>query len=309
MSKSKKLRELLKQKKPLFIPGAYNAMTAQILEMIGFDAVYVPGYGTSACLLGMTDVGLATLPEMVMNARYISNAVSLPAIADADTGFGNAINVRRTVQEFIQAGIAGIHIEDQVMFKRCGHVAGKVLLPFEEAVGKIRAAHDMRNELDPDFLLIARTDARGAAAGGIEEAIRRGNAYREAGADIVFVEGPTSEEEVRRFCQEINAPIFYNATGVSPRFSLEQLGEMGVSVAIIPGAAMRVTARAVYDYFTQLKDKGLLFEAEWQDDFVANHPLGDFHKFTGFPEIRKLEEKYLPEKEAQKYENSVGFKP
>ena len=146
------------------------------------------------------------MSEMHLNARYIANAVTAPVIADADNGYGNAINVIRTVREYIQTGVAGIHIEDQAIPKRCGHVAGRQVIPLAEAVGKYRAAARVRDETDPDFVLIARTDARGAHGGTLEDAIRRANAYLEAGADMAFVEGPTSLDEVRRICREVEGP-------------------------------------------------------------------------------------------------------
>ena len=236
MRATSQLRRLLKSGKPLFVPGCYNALSARILADVGFPAVYMTGYGTSLSLLGMPDAGLATMTEMHLNARYIANAVPVPVIADADNGYGNAINVMRTVREYIGTGVAGIHIEDQVIPKRCGHVAGRRVIPIEEAVGKYRAADAVRRELDPDFVLIARTDARGATGGSLDEAIRRANAYLEAGADLAFVEGPTSVEEVRRMCREVKGPVFYNQTGVSPRFSLAQMQELGIAVTIIPGA-------------------------------------------------------------------------
>jgi 2-methylisocitrate lyase-like PEP mutase family enzyme len=213
------------------------------------------------------------------------------------------------VAEFIRAGVAGIHIEDQVMPKRCGHVAGKTLISVQEASGKIRIAADTRAELDPSFLLIARTDARSVNTGGVEEAIRRGRAYVKAGADAIFVEAPQTEEEIKRFCGEIDAPIFYNCGGDSPRISLERLGELGVSMVITPGATMRVTAAAVYDFAVGLKRGGLMFEEEWRERFEKSHPLGNFHDFAGFPVIRKLEEKYLPEEEIEKYKGALGFQP
>jgi 2-methylisocitrate lyase-like PEP mutase family enzyme len=303
------LRQLIEENKPLFIVGTYNAMVARILEKVGFQAVAMSGYATSLNMLGMPDAGFLTMTEMVMNAKYINNAISVPLIADADTGFGNAINVRRTVAEFIQAGVASVHIEDQVAPKRCGHVAGRQIIPLDEAVGKFRAAHDVRMEMDPDFVLIARTDARGAHNGSVEEAIRRGNAYVEAGADVIFVEGPTSVEEIAAFCERIKAPILYNYTGVSPRLSLEELGKIGVSIVVIPGITMRVTAQSVYDIALRLKENGPLVEAEWSKDFEKHHPLGNFHDFSGFPEIRRLEEVYLPAQEQEKYRDSIGFQP
>src|SRR5262250_3378876 len=206
MKQSARLRELLRSGTSLVVPGCYNALSAKVLAQVGFPALYMTGYGTSLSLLGMPDAGLATMTEMHLNARYIANAVSVPVIADADNGYGNAINVIRTVREYIQTGVAGIHIEDQVIPKRCGHVAGRRVISLEEAVGKYRAAARARDEADPDFVLIARTDARGAHGGSLDEAIRRANAYLEAGADMAFVEGPTSLDEVRRICKEVHGP-------------------------------------------------------------------------------------------------------
>src|SRR5262250_1789703 len=208
MKQSARLRELLRGGTSLVVPGCYNALSARILAQVGFPALYMTGYGTSLSLL-----------EMPLNARYIAGAVTVPVIADADNGYGNAINVIRTVREYVATGIAGVHIEDQAIPKRCGHVAGRQVIPLDEAVGKYRAAARARDEADPDFVLIARTDARGAHGGSLDEAIRRANAYLEAGADMAFVEGPTSLDEVRRICKEVHGPVFYNQTGVSPRFS------------------------------------------------------------------------------------------
>jgi len=168
-----RLRQLLSSTPPLIVPGCYDALSARVLEAAGFPAVYMTGYGTSLALLGLPDAGLATMTEMHLNARYIANAVAVPVIADADNGYGNAINVMRTVREYIQTGVAGIHIEDQAIPKRCGHVAGRRVIPIDEAVGKYRAADAVRRDLDPDFVLIARTDARGAHGGSLDEAIRR----------------------------------------------------------------------------------------------------------------------------------------
>ena len=234
MRATTKLRQLLTST-PLVVPGCYDAMSAKVLERAGFPAVYMTGYGTSLALLGLPDAGLATMSEMHLNARYIANAVGVPVIADADNGYGNAINVMRTVREYIQTGVAGIHIEDQAIPKRCGHVAGRRVIPIEEAVGKYRAAAAVRRDLDPDFVVIARTDARGAHGGSLDEAIRRANAYLEAGADLAFVEGPTSLEEVARVCREVRGPIFYNQTGVSPRLTPAQMKELGIAVTILPG--------------------------------------------------------------------------
>jgi 2-methylisocitrate lyase-like PEP mutase family enzyme len=292
----------------MLVPGCYNALSARLLETAGFPAVYMSGYGTSLSLTGLPDAGLATMTEMHLNARYIANAVKAPVIADADNGYGNAINVIRTVREYIQTGVAGIHVEDQMIPKRCGHVAGRRGVSIEEAVGKYRAADSVRRELDPDFVLIARTDARGAHGGSLDEAIRRANAYLEAGADLAFVEGPTSVEEVRRICREVKGPIFYNQTGISPRFSLPQMAELGIAVAILPGAAMRVTIQAVYDLAVALREEGPLAEERFAEAFKT-HPLGDVHTFAGFDQVRAWEEAFLPAEELDKYADSVGHQP
>ena len=308
MRKTTRLRELLKSEQTLLVPGCYNAMTAKILEKVGFPAVYMTGYGTSLSLLGMPDAGFATMTEMHLNARYIANAVDVPLIADSDNGYGNAINVIRTVREYIQTGAAAIHIEDQVIPKRCGHVAGRIVIPMEEAVGKYRAAADVRDEMDPDFVIIARTDARGAHGGTLEDAIRRANAYLQAGADLAFVEGPTNVDEVRRICDEVKGPVFYNQTGISPRFSVEQMTELGIRAAILPGATLRVTMQAVYDFATKLRDEGAIAEQAFFEQF-QDHPLGDFHTFAGFNEVKEWEEKYLEPEQLEKYTDSVGHQP
>ena len=293
--------------KTLFVPGCYNALSARILEHAGFPAIYMTGYGTSLSLLGMPDAGLATMTEMHLNARYIANAVRVPVIADADNGYGNAINTIRAVREYIQTGIAGIHIEDQVIPKRCGHVAGRRVIPIDEAVGKFRAADEARRELDPDFLLIARTDARGALGGSVEEAIRRANAYLEAGADVAFVEGPADVEEVRRVCSEVNGPVLYNIAGLSPRFSLEEMSEIGIRMAIAPGATFRATMMAVHDLAVALRDQGPMAEFEFNERY-KRHPLGDQHTFAGFDRIRAWEEAYLPPRSRRSTRN-VGPQP
>ena len=308
MRATTQLRQLLSSGKPLLVPGCYDALSARILETAGFPLLYMTGYGTSLALLGLPDAGLATMTEMHLNARYIAGAVRAPVIADADNGYGNAINVMRTVREYIGTGVAGIHIEDQAIPKRCGHVAGRRVIPMEEAVGKYRAADAVRRELDPDFVLIARTDARGAHGGSLDEAIRRANAYLAAGADMAFVEGPTSVDEVRRVCREVKGPIFYNQTGVSPRFSLPQMQELGIRVTILPGATFRATIEAVYDLAVALRDEGPLAEERFAERFKG-HPLGDLHTFAGFDRIREWEAQYLPPEELDKYADSVGHQP
>ena len=307
MRPTTQLRQLLKSA-PLVVPGCYDALSGKVLERAGFPAVYMTGYGTSLALLGLPDAGLATMSEMHLNARYIANAVAVPVIADADNGYGNAINVMRTVREYIQTGVAGIHIEDQAIPKRCGHVAGRRVIPIEEAVGKYRAAAAVRRDLDPDFVLIARTDARGAHGGSLDEAIRRANAYLEAGADLAFVEGPTSVDEIQRVCQEVRGPVFYNQTGVSPRLTPDQMKELGIAVTILPGATLRVALQAIWDFAAALRADGPAAEARFAERF-KDHPVGDLHTFAGFDQIRAWEAEYLPAEEQEKYQASVGHQP
>ena len=305
---STRLRELIARGPTLYVPGCYNAMSAKVLEGAGFEAIYMTGYGTSLSLTGMPDVGLATLSEMVANARYIAAAVNAPLIADADTGFGNAINVIRTVREYIGAGIAGLHMEDQVSPKRCGHVAGRMVIGLDEAVGKIRAAVDTRDRHDPDFVIIARTDARGASGGSLDDAIQRVNAYLGAGADLAFVEGPTSADEVRRICREVKGPVFYNMTGVSPRFTIDEMRAMGIAVCISPNAMLRSALAAMHDLAREMKAEGPVAETRFMEQF-RKHPLGDLHTFAGFDQVRAWEREYLGEEAMKKYADSVGHLP
>lgn len=308
MKSTTKLRELLKSGESLFVPGCYNAMSARVLDKVGFPAIYMTGYGTSLSLLGMPDAGLATMTEMQMNARYIANAVDVPVIADSDNGYGNAINTIRTVKEYVQTGVAAVHIEDQVIPKRCGHVAGRRVIPIEEAVGKYRAADYARKEIDPDFVLIARTDARGAHGGTLDDAITRANAYLEAGADVAFVEGPTDVGEVKRICAEVKGPILYNQTGISPRFSQQELQELGIAITITPGATFRATMMAVYDLAVQLRDEGPIAEKAFNEKY-SDHPMGDLHSFAGFDQVMAWEKEFMGEEELAKYSDSVGHQP
>jgi len=308
MRTTTRLRQLLDAGRTIVAPGCYNALSAKILDTVGFPALYMTGYGTSLSLLGMPDAGLATMTEMHLNARYIANAVTAPVIADADNGYGNAINVIRTVREYVQTGVAAIHLEDQIIPKRCGHVAGRRVVALDEAVGKIRAADQARRETDRDFVLIARTDARGAHGGSLDDAIRRANAYLEAGADLAFVEGPTSVEEVRRICREVKGKILYNQTGVSPRFGLPELQDLGIAIVILPGVALRATIQAVHDLGGALRDARPLAEEEFAARF-KEHPLANVHRFAGFDQVQAWEREFLPAEEQDKYQDSVGYRP
>lgn len=308
-SMTSKLRELVETPGILVKPGAHNALSAKIIEAAGFPCCGISGYAVSVSLLGKPDVGFVTANELAMMTHYVTSAVDIPVLVDVDTGFGNAINVMRTTEDFIKAGAAAIHMEDQVAPKRCGHVAGKEVIPIEEAVGKYRAAARVRDELDPDFLLLARTDARGVAGGTFDDVITRAKAYVEAGADMIFPEGLVSEEEIQRVCEEVPAPIHYNRTGVSPMISKEKLEAYGVKMVSNATGALRVTARATWDYMHDFAAR----DVELVKEFLAEgkgHPTGDLHAFVGFPEIKALEEEYLPSEDVlKKYDGSLGFQP
>jgi len=308
LRKTQQLRHLLAAGKPLVVPGCYNALTAKILAQAGFPALYMTGYGTSLGLLGLPDAGFATMTEMTQNARHIAAAIDVPLIADADNGYGNAVNVSRTVDEYIRSGAAAIHLEDQVLPKRCGHVAGKAVIALDEAVGKVRAACAARDAMDRDFVLIARTDARGVQGGSIDAAIERANAYLDAGADMAFVEGPASRGELERVCREVRGPLFYNMTGISPRLKEEELAELGVALVILPGTMLRVTIAAAHDFASALRREGLSADTETTQQ-LKSHPVGDLHAFSGFDRVRELERRFLPEGDQNKYDGALGFHP
>jgi len=224
-------RERLRADGMITAPGAYDCITARMVEQAGFPAVYMTGAGTAATL-GYPDYGLVTMSEMADNAGRLAAATTLPVIADADTGYGNELNVVRTVREYERRGVAGIHIEDQGFPKRCGHLEDKVVIPLSDYLAKIRAAASAKR--DPDFLLIARTDSR--AVLGFEEAIRRANAALEAGADMAFVEAPQTREEVAAIPRLVEGPCLVNVVwrGKTPDISLDDAQSMGYKVAILP---------------------------------------------------------------------------
>jgi 2-methylisocitrate lyase-like PEP mutase family enzyme len=245
------LRRLVQQKQGLVVPGAYDGVSAKLIEHAGFPAVYMTGYGTSASRLGLPDLGFAGLTEMADHARALASAVRIPLIADADTGYGNALGVRRTVEMYEAAGVAALHIEDQVSPKRCGHLSGHQVIPRGEFVGKIRAAADARQ--DPDLMIIARTDAISAL--DIDEALRRGEAAAAAGADVLFIEAPRTETDVERIARELSTPLLYNYApgGRSPALPFPRLRALGYAIILLPVDTLFVAARAVADFLTELR--------------------------------------------------------
>lgn len=309
-SKRNEFRSMLEADGTVLTPVVHDALSARIVdEMERFDLMGVSGYGVSLSNLGLPDAGYLTMSEVVDTARNISGATDIPVFADADTGFGNAINARRTIRELIQTTeVAGALIEDQVDPKRCGSVAGRKVLPMEEAVGKYEAVSDVRDEYDDDFMIIARTDAMGAVHGSLDDAIRRGRAYYEAGADVLFVEGPTEYEEVAKVGDELSdVPLFYVQGWGSPYINREELSELGFDISAVV-ASLQPAIVGMHDHLAAISSEGIEAEVEFQAE-IENHPMGDLHEFAGFESIRELEERYLPAEEQEKYEQSSGHAP
>lgn len=254
ISKPAIFRQLLK-KGTVVAPGTFNAATALLIEKIGFDAVYISGAGLSNGMAGIPDIGLLTMIEVVQQAGYIANAVTIPAIADADTGFGDLQNVVRTVRAFESAGVAGIHIEDQEFPKRCGHLAGKRVIPLEEMVEKIRTAWNARE--NPDFMIIVRTDSR--AIEGLQGSIERSKKYIDAGADAIFPEALESKEEFEIFAKEVKGiALMANMTefGKTPYISAGEFEDMGYSIVIFPLTTFRIAMKAMEEALIELKKTG-----------------------------------------------------
>jgi 2-methylisocitrate lyase-like PEP mutase family enzyme len=281
------LKKLIESPKILVMPGAYDVLSAKIIEKLGFQAVQCSGFGFAASYLGLPDVGIMSLTQMVDLTRNVCSAVDIPVMADGDTGFGNAVNVYFAVREFEIAGAAGMNLEDQVFPKRCGHMSGKQIVPVEEMVGKIRAAVAARR--DPDFVINARTDA--IAVSGVEEAIRRANIYADAGADLVFVEAPRTEKEIRHVLSSIKAPVSINLAqgGKTPAVTIQQLEEWGAARVSIPVTAVMAASRAVWEALQKVKTDG---SVSGVTDRVFT--FDEFTELVDFPTVRELEESYLP---------------
>ena len=269
-NKAARLRELI-AKGAVLLPGVPNAAIARQVERTGFDAVYVSGAGMANATAGVPDIGLLSLTEIVTLAGYVAKAVKIPAIVDADTGFGGAENAARTIRELEGAGLAGCHIEDQEFPKRCGHLAGKSLVETQEMAGKIKAAVASRR--DPDFMIIARTDAR--AVEGFDRAVERAGEYLAAGADAIFPEALQTAEEFRDFAKEIDRPLLANMTefGKSPMLTFQQLADFGYRMVIFPQSPFRVSMKASDRFLAALKKAGT--QSDWLDKMQTRQELYD----------------------------------
>jgi 2-methylisocitrate lyase-like PEP mutase family enzyme len=277
---------LLDSGQTIVAPGAFDPLAARLVEEAGFPAVYMTGFGTSAALIGRPDVGLLTMTEMTESAGRIAACVDIPVIADADTGYGNPLNVIRTVGAYEAAGVAGIHIEDQVAPKKCGHMEGKLVIPAEEMVAKVRAAVDAR--MQPEFVIIARTDAR--AVEGLERALERGRMYREAGADVLFIEAVVTEAEAEEAVRAFpGVPLLFNWAegGKTPPISLDRLVELGYRIVIFPISTLLAATAAMRWILQEIAEAGTPAAA-----MNTLPTFGDFTDFIGLPQVREIEQRY-----------------
>ena len=280
----KNLRKLINNKtKPLVIPGVYDAIGAKIAQKVGFDAMFQTGYGTSATLLGMPDYGFIGAAETLDNARRISNAISVPLIVDIDTGYGNALTVRKLIQELQSAGVSGVFLEDQKWPKRCGHMKGKDVIPKEEYAEKLQSAIDAKS--NKDFIIVARTDAR--ATEGLDKAIERGNYYKKLGADVIFVEAPKSLDEMKKIGKSINAPLVANMIegGATPINSAAELNKMGYKIILYPLSILYANTFATLKILHELKNKGTTIKLK--NNLVRFNQFNDIVELSKYSKIEK----------------------
>jgi methylisocitrate lyase len=285
MAKAQLIRQSLAQHGQLIMPGVYDALSAKIAARAGFEVIFITGYSLSATILGEPDFGLLTQTEVVGAAQRICSVVDTPVIVDADTGYGNAINVMRTVQDLIRAGAGGMFLEDQVWPKRCGHMKGKQVIPLDEQLKKLNAAIEARGK--DDFFIVARTDSRQAL--GLEEAIRRGIAFKQAGADAVFIEAPESKEEMKEISRNVTGPLVANMLerGVTPLMGPKELKELGFQLVVWPLAPLYSAAKSLTEVYTTLRRDGSTIGI--LDRLM---PFDDFNSIVGLNEKYDLDAKY-----------------
>lgn len=286
--KTTRLKRLLHAPEILVMPGVYDALSAKLAERAGFAAITTGGYSVAASVLGQPDVGYLTMSEMAYTLKKINDVTTIPNLADGDTGYGNAMNVRRVVREYEDAGAAGVFFEDQEWPKRCGHMDGKRVIPMEEHVMKIKAAVEARR--DPDFIIMARTDAR--AVNGLEDAIRRAKAYAEAGADLLFVEAPQSVEEMRVIAEAlkpVKTPLLANMieNGKTPLLTAQELQVMGYHAVVFPVAGVYAVTKTLLNLWTELKVHGTT--KGFLDNMIS---FPEFNEIIGLAEYRDLERRY-----------------
>lgn len=286
LDKKRMLKEKMDQRNEIIVlPGVFDALSAKVAENVGFQAIFQTGYGSAASLLGMPDFGFLNAGENIENARRIIRSVDIPVIVDVDTGYGNPLTVWKIVNDLIAYGAAGIFLEDQIWPKRCGHMRGKEVIGIDEYIQKLRAA--VTASENKDFIIVARTDAR--APLGIDEAIKRGKMYRKEGADVVFVEAPQSEEELREIPKKINAPLLANMieNGVTPTFSADELKSMGYSMVVFPLSGLYAATYAMKKIFSHLKSNGT---TKGCTDTMLD--FNEFNELVELPKFMQMEKKY-----------------
>jgi len=285
MGKALLIRQALATHGQLIMPGVYDALSAKIAARAGFEVIFITGYSLSATLLGEPDFGLLTQTEVVATAQRICSVVDAPVIVDADTGYGNAINVMRTVQDLIRAGAGGMFLEDQVWPKRCGHMKGKQVIPLDEHIKKLKAANEAKG--DDDFFIVARTDSRQAL--GLNDAIERGLAFKAAGADAVFIEAPESKEEMKEISRHVPGPLVANMLerGVTPLMGPDELRDLGFNLVVWPLAPLYAVAKSLTDVYTTLRREGSTLAI--LDRLM---PFDDFNRVVGLEEKYALDAKY-----------------
>ncbi len=305
MKKTLILKKAIMERRALVVPGCHDAFSAKVIEKCGFEAIQISGYGLAGALLGKPDLGLVQMKDVLDMSWNIAQAVQIPVMADVDTGGGNAVNAAWIVERLIAMGLGGMNIEDQVFPKRCGHMAGKEVISAEEMAGKVNACAEVRNKLDKDFVLNARTDC--FAVMGLEEAVRRCNMYLEAGADLVFIDGIKTRDDINKALKDLKGPLSVNLmdaiTGVKTELiPIPELAKMGVGRVSIPVASIMVAHKALMNFFTALKKSptGILSgETHWVSTFE------EYNSFVGIKEYRAMEDKYLPkERMKDKYKGA-----
>ena len=305
---STELRRLLRgEEQPILAVGGGTPHHAQLAESTGFKLFSLSGSQASAHIMGMPDAGLMTMTEVVENARRICQAVSIPVIADGETGFGNVLNASRAVSELIDAGVAGLFIEDQVFPKRCGFTQGVEIVPASEAAGKLRAAIGVRDDLDPDVLIVARTDSRAAAGGGMDEVLRRCEAYLDAGVDMLLITALQSREEIARVRKAFpDAPLELNISGFNPPLTEDEF--KAFRIAIVTMSISKVAQIMMHDFLVDFRSRGLEAFNEFTEK-NRDHPVGmlGFLELTGFPRVLEIERRYLGEEALGKYDRSIGL--
>jgi 2-methylisocitrate lyase-like PEP mutase family enzyme len=303
-----KLRELIKRPEPLIMPGGFSPYLALIAQHAGFEAFFLAGSQTAAYLFGLPDVGIMGMRDLVDHGRHLAARCDIPIFADADTGFGNAVGVHFTVQEYIRAGLAGLHIEDQEAPKKSGIFAGRRCISAEEAIGKYKAAVAAKQELDPDFVVCARCDLIGAEGGTFEEAVRRAIRYvEEAGVDLIWMNSMHTRDEIREVCRRVSAPIMCSYYGEPPTPSLDEWRELGVAVAIFPACAASAASQAAWEFLHDMKNQGPAALDAFRTQARSSRwgPVRQA-EILGEPGIRELEARFLPEESQRDYEGTFG---